>query len=164
MNARHAAFEVIRPAASGQVGFTLIELLIAVAIVAVLAAVAVPMYGNQVFKTRRADGQALLLEVASREEQFYLDHKTYTTDMTDLGYSSDPASSENGFYRIDVAAGATGSIASSFIATATRNGPQVEDSACGDFTLDSLSRRHVVNYTGYDDDPEFSDPEPTNCW
>jgi type IV pilus assembly protein PilE len=143
-------------------GFTLVELLVTVAIVSVLATLAVPIYTMQVNKVRRAEAQALLLEVASREEQFYLDNKTYTTDMTDLGYTSDPVSSDNGFYRIDVAAGATGSIESSFLATATRAGAQLSDTACGDFTLDSLSRRHVINYDDYD--PLLPNAEPDNCW
>ncbi|ESQ14706.1 MAG: hypothetical protein N838_11030 [Thiohalocapsa sp. PB-PSB1] len=143
-------------------GFTITELLIAVAILSILIAVALPSYQSHMLKARRNEGQSLLLDVAARQEQYYGDNRTFTEDMTQLGYAADPVISENGNYAIDAVAGTTNSIATSFLATATRIGKQLYDTACGDFTIDSDGRTRVVNYAGYDSDPPAD--APINCW
>ena len=138
-------------------GFTLIELLVVVAIIAILAAIAYPSYQNSVIKARRTEGQALLLEIAARQEQYHADTRTFTTDMTELGYGMDPTSSENGYYNGDAIAGPTGNIATSFVATATRLDEQLKDTVCYDFTVDSMGRRGTTSY------PDNTDP-PSGCW
>lgn len=59
-------------------GFTLVELLIALAIVALLAAIALPSYNEQVLRGRRADGKAFMLDLASRQERFFSQYISYT--------------------------------------------------------------------------------------
>jgi hypothetical protein len=38
------------------------------------------------------------------------DNRAFATDLTGLGFSNDPAVSQNGFYQVDTLAGATNSI------------------------------------------------------
>jgi type IV pilus assembly protein PilE len=66
-----------RGRASLQRGFTLIELMIAVAIVAILVAVALPSYRDYVLRGQLADARNLLSSTAARLEQFYQDNRNY---------------------------------------------------------------------------------------
>jgi type IV pilus assembly protein PilE len=70
-------------------GFTLIELMIAVAIIAILAAIAVPSYSEYVTRAKRADGKAALLQVQLAEEKWRANHTSYGSS-TDIGISSSP--------------------------------------------------------------------------
>lgn len=58
-------------------GFTLIELMIAVAIIAILAAIAIPSYQNYMTQTRRTEAQAALMAFAQAMERFYTQNNTY---------------------------------------------------------------------------------------
>lgn len=78
-----------RPA-SGQLGVTLIELMIVVAIVAILSAFAYPSYERYVIKAKRTVAQNALLQVADRQQQFFMDNKRFAADLTSLGFSADP--------------------------------------------------------------------------
>ncbi len=73
-------------------GYTVIELMLVVAVVSVLAAIGFPSYQESVRKSARKMGNATLIEVAGRQEQYFVNNKQYASDLTNLGY---PA---NGFY------------------------------------------------------------------
>jgi type IV pilus assembly protein PilE len=62
-------------------GFTLIEVIITMAIVAIMVAVALPTYRDHVRKSRRAEAQAYLMAVASRQQQFLLDTRGYADSL-----------------------------------------------------------------------------------
>ena len=133
-----------------QRGFTLIEVLVVVVIVGVLMAVALPSYENSMQKGRRSDAKAALLDVANRQESFMLDNNTYTTDLTDLGFATNPHISEEEHYSVTAAACASGAIDRCYTITAVaRSGsPQVKD-GCGSLILDSNGDKSV---SGYDSD------------
>lgn len=69
-------------------GFSLIELMIAVVIVGILTAVALPSYQSYVVKGNRAAAQAFMMDVASREKQYLLDARTYTSSLATLGVAT----------------------------------------------------------------------------
>ena len=64
-------------------GFTLVELMITVAILAVLAAVAIPMYSNYMNRAKQSDAIIALKAAQMAEEQFFSENNAYcgTIDM-----------------------------------------------------------------------------------
>ena len=106
-------------------GFTLIELMIVVAIISILAAIALPAYSRYVVKAARSDGKAALVDAATRQEQFYLDNKTYASTMALLGSS---ATSDGGKYTIAL----SNTSATTYTITAT---PVTADTICGNLIL-----------------------------
>ena len=62
-------------------GFTLIELMITVAIVSILVAVGLPSYQAHMIKAVRSQGQQFLLDLAQREEQYFLDARWYASGI-----------------------------------------------------------------------------------
>ncbi len=129
-------------------GFTLIELMIVVVITGVLAAIAYPAYTRYVIESRRSDAQIGLTQLAALQEKFFSQCNKYTVNIDGgtvlacdgLGLTStgtdDSVFSPNQFYVLTVAAGTSGVIATSFIATAT---PEVGKSQENDgaFTISS---------------------------
>ena len=69
-------------AAAARRGFTLAELMITVAIVAILAAIAIPTYRDHVRTSRRTEAQAYLMAIASRQQQFLMDTRAYAGALT----------------------------------------------------------------------------------
>jgi type IV pilus assembly protein PilE len=122
---------------SASKGFTLIELMISVAIVGILAAIAYPSYTQFVAKGARADALAGLMHVANLQEQYYIDHRVFTNDMTKLGLNADPWEVENKFFEIDTTLTTDGY---SIIATAV--GVQAtRDAVCASITLSSTGAK-----------------------
>ena len=89
-------------------GFTLIELIIAVTIIGILVAIAVPSYQNHLRKGRRAEAQAFLMQVSQRQQQYLLDARTYAfggSALTDLGLT--PPTAVSSHYAITVTGAAS---------------------------------------------------------
>lgn len=63
-------------------GFTLIEVMITVAIIAILAAVAIPQYRDYVSRSRLADASTGLATMRAQMERYYQDNRTYADSGT----------------------------------------------------------------------------------
>ncbi len=62
-------------------GFSLIELMIVVAIIAILAAVAVPSFGRFVAKAKRAEAFVNLGSLYAAQKAYYAEHGTYSDQL-----------------------------------------------------------------------------------
>lgn len=128
-------------------GFTLIELLIVIAIVAILTAIAMPSYNSQMRKSRRADAQAVLMNIASRQQQMLLDTRTYVGTTDALRVTVPTSVSSKYTVAIELGAGTQ----PTFKATATPTGDQAKDS-CGALSIDQTGAKLADNVV------------KANCW
>lgn len=114
-------------------GITLIELMIVVVIVAILAAISYPNYREYVARAKRNEAKAALLKAATNQERVYLNANQFSTDLTELGFSSNPYTTDTGTYEITVAAP---NPAANFTVTATYQRTDGEAGKCRIFTID----------------------------
>ncbi|MFI7865378.1 Fimbrial protein precursor [Pseudomonas sp. THAF187a] len=118
-------------------GFTLIELMIAVMIIGVLAAIAIPSYQQYVTRSNRTEGMALLQEAAARQERFMTQNNRYATTVAELGYTATggraAGRSANNFYQLTIANSAS---TVEYSMTVVPQGVQASrDSECGTLGL-----------------------------
>ena len=121
-------------------GFTLIELMIVVAIIAILAAIAVPAYQRYGYRARRVDGQQLLLTIANAEERYYAVNNQYTTDVTKIGFTGTSAVSNNGYYSATITPASGSTSAQTYLAKAAPQGAQSND-VCGSLSIDNTGNK-----------------------
>lgn len=70
---------------TAQRGFSLMELMIAVAIVSILAAIAIPAYQDYVARGHIVEATGAISELRTRAEQWFADRRTY------VGFSCTPS-------------------------------------------------------------------------
>jgi type IV pilus assembly protein PilE len=122
-------------------GFTLVELMVAMAAVAILVAVALPTFFEQVARARRSDMQAALMEDAAYLQHYESSHDAFMdTPPPQLPAPRAPRSgAANYVILLSVPADNPGT----YVLTAQRTGAMGAD-PCGDFTYDWLGRRDLV--------------------
>lgn len=114
-----------------QKGITLIELLVVVVIIAIISAIAIPLYKQQTQKSRRYDAQGVLMSLANVMEQDLAKTPNTGYTITDLSPYSTLWGSLGNFYTFSVA---LSSVSFSYTLTATPKAGQADDS-CGTLTL-----------------------------
>ncbi|GAA5071098.1 pilin [Lysobacter panacisoli] len=102
---------------SQQHGFTLIELMIVVAIIAILAAIALPAYQDYVTRAQVSEGISLSTGAKVAIATYYGDNARFPTDNEDAGMA-DPGSI-NGKYVESVTVDDTGTISVLFSGSAS---------------------------------------------
>lgn len=150
-------------------GYTLIEMLVVVAIIGTLSAIAMPAYQASVENSTRSVAIAGLMDLANREEQFFLNNKIYTANMINLGYpaglvfdlAGDSAAALNNNQTL-VASTSTDRVyvikidsatASAFSVSAVPQLAQANDSECATLSLDNMSAK-----------TESGTGNPADCW
>lgn len=122
-------------------GFTLVEVLITVAIIGILSSVAYPSYVDYVVRANRSEGLRELVRIANLQEQYYVDNRSYTALMTDLGLDADPFLTENSHYSIDATV-----VDDTFTLVATAKGTQaLKDTSCGTISITNTGKKTPVS-------------------
>ena len=99
-------------------GFTLIELMIVVAIIAVLAAIAVPQYRNYTARAQATEGLTLASSAKTGIVEFQDNNGTWPTNNTDAGIA--PAANHSGEYVESV--GVVGNVVTITFGSGVHNG------------------------------------------
>lgn len=125
-----------------QRGFTLIEVMIVVAILAAIAAIALPSYQESIRKSRRADAKSALMAASQAMEKYFTERQTYVnatlgSNATDVY----PTTSPDGFYTLSFSVASTAS-AFSLQAAPTAGKSQTNDK-CGTFRINQLGAKSV---------------------
>lgn len=135
---------------SRQRGITLVELMTVLLILGILATLMIPSFDDSVRKSRRADGQTVMLELAQWMERFYTENGRYDQDragnavttVVPAALLSSPKVSNDTFYNLTL----TNLGRQTFTINAAPATAQVGD-VCGTLTLTQAGVKGVSGGT-----------------
>lgn len=129
-------------------GFTIIEIMIAVAIIGIIAAIAIPQYRSSLIRGKQGSAKAVLLDVAQKQVQFLVDNRTgYAGSLSALDIT--PESNVSNLYTFSIS---INSPPPTFVAKAT---PKTAEAGTTWFSIDQSG----LKQTG-----EGADPTATGTW
>jgi type IV pilus assembly protein PilE len=123
-------------------GFTLIEVIVAMAIIAILTAIAVPNYTQYVQRSNRSDARGQLMQAAQWMERWRTERGTYAGAALPVALQCAPANA-TGFgtcRNYNLALNIPNGAAYGLTATPVAGGPMNGD-VCGAITLDMTGAR-----------------------
>ncbi len=148
-------------------GFTLIEIMIAVALVAILAAVALPTFQNSIRKSRRTDAFTALTAVQQAQERWRGNHAAYA-DNSQLALAVNAVPPGLGLSattpgdRYAIAIAAVG--AATYNAIATAQNAQAADAGCQQLGV-MVAGGNLTFASGTSSvDFAASAPDANRCW
>lgn len=126
-------------------GFSVVEVLVAMAIVAILAAIALPSYTEYVNRGRRAEGRTALSEVLQQQERFFAANNRYSafSDAAPNGFMTHSGDDPNQAHYALSAAACAGNTQNVCVVVsavpsgmaAPPRGSRFVDTRCGTLTL-----------------------------
>lgn len=120
-------------------GFSLIELMIGLCILAVLSTMAYPSYEHMITRSRRAQAQTALFELAERMEQYYA--KEYSYQGATLKKLRINPISQEGFYQLSIE---TTSDSDYDLAAIPLNSQALHDKQCQSLTLSKTGNQGIA--------------------
>jgi type IV pilus assembly protein PilE len=144
-------------------GLTLVELMVVVAVLAILSAIAYPLYTDLTEQARRADAKIALKHIAMTQERFYSVNGRYSDDFSELYTgtlavaagldwpcsSATTCGTERGYYNLVIA---HVSDDQDFLADANNAGAQASDGECANFDINEHGVKTATDGGG------------ENCW
>jgi type IV pilus assembly protein PilE len=123
--------------------------MVVVAIVAAIFAFAFPSYERYIVRAKRAVGQNVLMQVADRQQQFFMYNKRFAANLTNLGFTANPfivdddgASTVAGDPDAVYSVALSNVTATTWTATATPvNGQLSRDTSCGNLTMNQAGAK-----------------------
>ncbi|HRD96845.1 MAG TPA: type IV pilin protein [Rubrivivax sp.] len=138
-------------------GFSLIELMIAIAVIGLLAAVALPSFMDSVRKSRRSEAIAAMAAIQQAQERWRASNPTYTTTWANLAASS---ATPKGYYTLTLSTPAAPDDGIGYDVVATAASSQADDTPCKKMAVEL--RRGNLRYGSGTNAIDWADPN--RCW
>ena len=142
-----------------QKGFTLIELMIVVAIIAILAAIAIPAYQDYTIRSQVSEGLSLADGAKTAIAEFYSNRGDFPASNSSAGLAA--AGDIQGKYVKQLGTGSDGAAAGRI--TVTYGNSANNKITDGTLTLSAVTHAGSIEWTCYGDDKVVNKYLPSSC-